>query len=311
VHPGTRAAQHGSAPAASGTRARPWSAGLGAGALGVLCFSGTAPATRVAEPAFGAVTVTAARIVIAAILGLGLLSRTGGRRWPARTHLRTTIVMGSGLAVGYPLFLALAVRSVPAYHAAVVIGLTPAVTAVAAVIRTGERPRPRFWIGCLIGLATIVAFAIHQDAGLVPGDGWLAAAVLSCAIGYVEGGRLSEEVGAITALCWAVITLAPAAAIALAIAPAVQPAIHLHATAWISLAYVGLASMFLGSIAWYRGLATGGIARVGQLNLLQPFLALAWSALLLGEDIPLTAYAATAIVTCCLALCITSGVTAA
>lgn len=293
--------------AAATRRAAGWTLGLPAGAVGVLCFSGTAPATRVAEPAFGPVTVTAARIVIAAALGLVLLSATRRRQWPAGSELAPTLIMGTCLAIGYPLFLALAVRSVPAYHAAVVIGLTPAVTAMIAVVRTRERPTTRFWIGCAIGLATVAVFALDQDSGLVPGDGWLAAAVVSCAIGYVEGGRLSERVGATTALCWALITLAPAAAVALALSVAAHPLGHIHATAWLSLGYVGVASMLLGSIAWYRGLATGGIARVGQLNLLQPFLALAWSALLLGEHVPAAAYAATAVVTCCIVLCVRGG----
>ncbi|HEY3956600.1 MAG TPA: DMT family transporter [Streptosporangiaceae bacterium] len=260
------------------------------GCAGVLCFSGTAPATRVAVPVFGALTLTAARIVIAAVLGTITLALTGQRSWPGRSQIAGILVMGAGLAVGYPGFLALAVGQVPAYHAAVVIGLVPAANAVVSVIRTGERPRNWFWLGCLAGLGAVVAFAAIQDGGaLHPADAWLGAAVLSCAIGYVEGGRVSRQIGATRALCWAMIFLAPLAALALAVSAITRSYPALTLPAWAGLWYAGTASMFAGAIAWYRGLAAGGIARIGQLNLAQPFLAITWSGLLLGEHIPGTA----------------------
>jgi drug/metabolite transporter (DMT)-like permease len=275
------------------------------GAAGVLCFRGTAPATRSAVPAFGAVTLTCSRIVIAALLGAGALSLMRQLRLPGRAHVPGIVRMGLGLAVGYPLLLALAVERVPASHGAVVIGLVPAATAVLSVLRTNERPRPVFWIGCVTGLGSVLAFTISQGGGTLRlADLWLLAAVLSCAAGYVEGGRVAEEVGATPALCWAMILLAPCAAAGLAISLVSRPPIAVGAGAWTGLVYAGVLSMFLGSIAWYRGLASGGIARIGQLNLAQPLLAIAWSAVLLKEHVsaavPLTAVAVLAAMLLCI-----------
>ena len=273
--------------------------------MGVLCFSGTAPATRVAAPAFGPETLTFARIVIAAALGLAALALMRDPPRPARADLPALARMGLGLAVGFPLLLAIAVERVPAAHGAVVIGLVPAATAVVSVMLTSQRPPALFWIGCGGGLAAVAAFAMSQGGGsLQAADLWLAGAVISCAVGYVEGARLAQRTGAIPALCWAMIVLAPMALIGLAISIAGRSFDHLAPGAWAGLLYAGVVSMFVGSIAWYRGLAAGGIARIGQLNLLQPLLAISWSALILKERItaamPLTAVAVLAAMGLCL-----------
>jgi len=291
---------------ADGPRTR-WTGGLLLGAAGVIGFSGTVPATRVAAPVFGPVTLTLARIVIAALLGAVTLAAGGRLRWPGRRHLAGLLAMGLGLAVGYPLFLALAVQKVPASHAAVVIALVPAATAVLSAARNSERlPRP-FWLACLTGLIAVAGYAATSGgASAHTGDLWLGAAVLSCAVGYVEGARVSRRIGAVPALCWAMLLLAPAAAPLLAAAALTRPAVPVPASAWAGLGYVGVISMFAASMVWYRGLAAGGTARIGQLNLAQPFLAIGWSALLLGEhitwDVPVTA----AIVLCCMAVCLRS-----
>lgn len=275
------------------------------GGVGVLCFSGTAPATRVAAPVFGAGIITWSRILIAGCLGAIVLAATGRLRLPGPRYVPSVVVAGLGQGVGYPLFLGLAVERVPAYHGAVVVGLVPAATAVLAFLRGRERPSVRFWIACGTGLSAVVAFTLGQGGGgLHVADGWLLAAVLSTAIGYVEGGRASRAIGAVTTLCWAMILLTPAAAIALAVQVPARDFGPLTASAWTGLSYAGIASMFVGSIVWYRALALGGTARIGQLNLAQPFLAITWSALLLSEHltwaVPLTA----AIVLACMAVCL-------
>ena len=128
--------------------------------------------------------------------------------------------------------------------------------------------------------------------------------MLSCAVGYVEGGRVARQIGAVPALCWAMILLAPAAGIALAVLAPARLAGPVPASAWAGLGYVGVISMFAGSLAWYRGLAAGGTARIGQLNLAQPFLAITWSGLLLGEQITWAVPATAAVVLACMAVCL-------
>jgi drug/metabolite transporter (DMT)-like permease len=282
-------------------------AGVAWGAAGVLCFSGTAPATRVAAPAFGPEALTFARILIAAVLAAAALTLTRDAVRPTRADLPLLALMGLGLAIGFPLLLAIAVERVPAAHGAVVIGVVPAATAALSVIRTDERPPTRFWLGCAGGLAAVLAFAIGEGGGGVqPADLWLLAAVASCAAGYVEGGRLARRIGALAALCWSVILLAPLALVGLAIAVADRPFAHPDPGAWAGLLWAGVMSMFLGSIAWYRGLAIGGIARIGQLNLLQPLLAITWSALILREHITAAVPLAAIAVLAAMAVCVNS-----
>jgi drug/metabolite transporter (DMT)-like permease len=287
-------------------------AGVAWGAAGVLCFSGTAPATRVAAPAFGPETLTFARIVIAALLAAAALALTRDPPRPSRADLAPLVLTGVGLAIGFPLLLAIAVERVPAVHGAVVIGVVPAATASLSVLRTDERPPARFWLGCAGGLAAVLGFALSQGGGsLQPADLWLFAAVASCAVGYVEGGRQAQRIGALPALCWAMILLAPAAVVGLAIAIANHSLAHLGAGAWAALLWAGVMSMFLGSIAWYRGLAIGGIARIGQLNLLQPLLAITWSALILREHITLAVPLAAIAVLVAMTICVESRSTGA
>lgn len=278
-----------------------WRAGVLLGSAGVVCFSGTAPATRAAV-AFGPAALTAGRIVIAAALGALTLLALGRLRWPGRRLAVGLLVAGGGQAVGYPLFLALAVQQVPAYHAAVVIGLTPAATAALSAIRLRERPPARFWWACALGFVAVATFAVTKTGGVQAADAWLLAAILCTAVGYVEGGRIAGELGGTVTLCWAMILLSPAAAVVLTVSlPAVSPG-----QAWVGFAYAGVFSMFLGSVLWYRGLAAGGIARIGQLNLAQPFLAITWSSLLLGEHLTWAVPVTAAVVLGCVAVCLSS-----
>ena len=190
--------------------------------------------------------------------------------------------MGLGLAVGYPFFVAQAVKHVPASHGAVVIGLAPAATAILSVVRTGERPPPRFWVACAIGVAAVAIFTVWHGGGEIAlADGWLIAATLSVGFAYVEGGRVSRELGGTVTLCWAMIFLAPFAGIGLVVGALNRDWPIISWGAWTGFAYAGIVSMFLGSVAWYKALAAGGVARIGQLNLIQPMVALGWSAMLL------------------------------
>ncbi|HLW92816.1 MAG TPA: DMT family transporter [Roseiarcus sp.] len=284
-----------------------WRKGLALGGLGVLAFSGTLPATRLAAPVFGATMLTCSRIEIAALLGLFSLCVFHRWIWPQKRQLLGILWTGLGLAVGYPFFIALALEQVPSSHAAVVVGLAPAATAVIAVLRAGERPAPRFWIGCIVGAAAVALFAVHEGGGTIaPADGWLLAAMASVGFAYVEGGRVSRELGAAVTLCWAMLLIAPFAAAPLLIESLSLTWRAIPWQAWASFWYAGVVSMFLGSIAWYAGLAAGGIARIGQLNLATPLLALLWSAILLDEKVTWPFVAAAAVVIAAMAVCLSS-----
>jgi drug/metabolite transporter (DMT)-like permease len=293
----------------TGHRPKHWGSGLLMGTLGMLAFSGTLPATRLAVPAFGPTALTCSRIVMAAALAALSLLLMQARPIPRRRHFAGIAWTGVGLAVGYPLFVAFAVERVPASHGAVVIGLAPAATAILSVIRAGERPPSRFWVACATGVAAVALFAVWQGGGrIVLADGWLLAATLSVGVGYVEGGRVSRELGGAVTLCWAMILLAPVAIVVLIAAVIGRDWSPISWQAWAGLAYAGVVSMFLGSVAWYHGLAAGGIARVGQLNLVQPLVALGWAALLLGEQVSWPFFVTAIVVLLSMAVCVRSRV---
>src|SRR3954454_4122701 len=267
--------------------------GVALGALGILGFSFSFPATRLAVEDLDPWLVAFGPATGAPGLGPAYLAMTRAPR-PTRTEAKGLALVAAGVVGGFPLFSSLALQSETAAHGAVVIAFLPAATAVAAVLRAGERPSRRFWLASTVGLVAVLAFVVGSAGAELSGSGvrtadlFLLAATGLCAIGYAEGGALSRTLGAAATICWALVIAAPVTA-TVAIAAAATTGLHAGATAWLGFAYVSVISMFLAFFAWYAGLARGGVARVGQIQLAQPVLTLAWSALLLNEPVgPLT-----------------------
>jgi drug/metabolite transporter (DMT)-like permease len=280
-------------PAPRGTPARTahrlLGPGVAIGALGILGFSFSLPATRLAVADLDPWLVAFGRATVAALLAAVYLRATRAPL-PTARQSRSLAIVALGVVVGFPLFTSLALASETAAHGAVVIAILPAATAVAAVVRAGERPSRRFWLASAAGLVTVLAFVAATTggelttAGPQPADLYLLAATALCAVGYAEGGALSRTLGAAPTICWALVLSAPVTA-TVAGAAAATTGLHAGPTAWLGFAYVSVVSMFLGFVAWYAGLARGGVARVGQIQLAQPVLTLGWSALLLGESV--------------------------
>ncbi|WP_263145433.1 DMT family transporter [Pseudomonas sp. RIT-PI-AD] len=270
------------------------------GFLGVVIFSGSLPATRIAVADFDPVFLTSARAAIAGAIALALLTLLRAKR-PARGELSALVLVALGVVVGFPLFTALALQFITAGRSVVFIGLLPLATALFGVLRGGERPRPVFWLFAVLGSGCVVGFALMQDqAASWRGDLLMLAAIVVCGYGYAEGGRLSRHLGGWQVISWALVLSLPVmAALSLATQPLDWQRIGLPA--WGALAYVSLFSMLLGFVFWYRGLAQGGIAAVGQLQLLQPFLGLALAALLLHEAIGWPMLAASLAICLCVA----------
>lgn len=270
------------------------------GFIGVVIFSGSLPATRVAVLQFDPVFLTMARAAIAGVLALGLLLAFRQQR-PAGRDLLSLLVVALGVVVGFPLLTAMALRHVTSAHSMVFIGLLPLATATFGVVLGGERPRPAFWAFSALGSALVAGFALVQDlAASGAGDGLMLAAIVLCGLGYAEGARLSRTLGGWQVISWALVLSLPVmAGLAFIHMPATFSGIE--PPAWIGLAYVSVFSMLVGFVFWYRGLAQGGIAAVGQLQLLQPFLGLAIAAVLLGEPVTTAMLAATAGVILCVA----------
>ena len=265
------------------------------GLLGVLGFSFTLPATRVAvdglDPAFVGLGRAAVAAVPAAVL-LGLWRE----RFPDRATLARLALVALGVVFGFPLLSALALRELTAAHSAVIVGLIPAATAVAAVARAGERPSGGFWLASGAGLAAVLAFAASQGAGISGADLLVLGAVALAAIGYAEGGALARDLGGSRVICWALVLSLPVT-LAVAVVTAAIEGVDAPADAWLGFAYVSLVSMLLAFFAWYAALASGGVAKIGQVQLVQPLLTLGWAAALLGEHVsPGTLVASLAVV---------------
>ncbi|MEO6598229.1 MAG: DMT family transporter [Polyangiaceae bacterium] len=258
--------------------------GLGAAGLGVACFSLTVPATRVAVPELGVLLVGAGRAVIASALALLVLAWRR-ERLPARADLPSLAIVALGVVLGFPLCSAIALRSVPASHALVIIGLVPMATALVAVLRNGERPLPKFWLASALGAASVIVFGLTQASlHLVAADGWMLIAVLSAATGYAEGARLTRRLGGWRVISWALVLSLPLTLGLSSLSLAQDPLpLVVSWRAWLGLGYAGVVSMYLGFFAWYHGLTRTSVARASQVQLAQPVLGMFWSWLLLGE----------------------------
>lgn len=252
--------------------------------MGVLIFSGTLPATRVAVASFDPIFFTLARAAIAGVLAAVILLVLRQPR-PARSDTRALLVVALGVVVGFPLLIALALRHVSAAHATVFVGLLPMSTVIFSVLRGDQNPRRLFWLFSFSGSLVVAGFALGQGVEVSAFDDLLMlVAVIVCGMGYAEGARLARHMGGWQVICWALVLSLP---LVLPLCLWTLPGNFQQAAwpAWLSLAYVSLFSTLLGFFFWYRGLALGGVASVSQLQLLQPFFGLGLAVVLLGESI--------------------------
>ncbi len=269
------------------------------GGLGVLIFSGSLPATRVAVAELDPVFLTLTRAVIAGILAAFILLLLRQRLPQGRQWLSITVVV-IGVVAGFPLLTALALQHVSAAHALVYMGLLPLQTAIFGVWRSREKPAARFWLFSVSGGALVVTYALTQGVhGLGTGDLLMLTAIVVCGLGYAEGAQLAKSLGGWQVICWALLLALP---FSVGGALWAQPTTlaHVHWPAWASVGYVSVFSMLIGFFFWYSGLARGGTAAVGQLQLLQPFLGFGLAAMLLEE--PITP--AMMVTTCAVLLCV-------
>ena len=265
------------------------SSGVWWGLLGVVAFSFTVPLTRVAVEGMSPLFIGAGRAVVAAVLAALALGLTR-QRFPRGVQWFRLAVVAGGIVAGFPLLTTFALTSTSASHGAVVIALLPAATATIAVIRGRERPRPLFWVLTAVGVAAALVFALVQSGGfgsLHWADLLLLGAVLAAAIGYAEGGLLARELGAWQTISWALVVASPVM-IVLTLAALASGLPEASPVQWLSFAYLGAVSMFLGFFAWYHGLAIGPMAQVSQIQLVQPVMTIAWAGLLLGEPMTWT-----------------------
>jgi len=284
-------------PSPSGRQAArlsPQTLGWLLGAVGVMIFALSIPMTRLASgsldaPQLPAVFVAIGRAALAGLLAAVWLLATRAPR-PRPAQWRGLLLSALGVVFGWPLFLGFAVQRVDAAHAAVVSGLLPIATAVIAALLLRQRPSRGFWACALLGTALVLGFAFWKGgAALQAADGLLVVAILFSSFGYVHGAGLSTPQGdgsapmpAEQVISWLLVASLP---ITLPVALATWPTEPVRLQAWGGFVYVSVFSMWLGFFAWYRGLALGGMMRVSQVQLLQPFLSMWLAVPLLGESV--------------------------
>ena len=258
--------------------------GMLLGLIGIICFSLTLPATSIAVPYFGATIVGLGRTVIAAII-VSIIFIVKKESLPNKRQIKSLCIVALGVVLGFPLLTTFAMESLPVSHGAIELALLPLATAGFAMIRGGERPSKRYWIASIIGAITVLVYAAFLGLGqLQKGDLALLIAILILGLSYAEGGKLSKDLGSWQVIAWAIVIGAPFFIIPVGLSLSADM-LQAPIEAWISLFYLAVVSQFLGYVAWYGGMSLGGIARVGQIQYLQPFLMIGFSVIFLGETI--------------------------
>jgi drug/metabolite transporter (DMT)-like permease len=266
--------------------------GMWLGLLGVAIFAVTLPMTRLATgtaaaPQLSPWFVTFGRAALAGLLSIAFLTFTRSR-WPTAAEHKPLALAVLGNTLGFPLCLGFALRQVTSGHAAVFTALLPLATAALAAWALHQRARLGFWVSALVGAALVMGFALFrayqqgQGFGFEWADLLLVGAVLSGALGYVYGAKVTPALGAERVICWVCVMALP---FTLPGALLTWPAGAVSISAWLGLLYVGVFSMWAGFFAWYRGLALGGALKVSQIQLVQPFLSILAAVPLLGESL--------------------------
>ncbi len=254
--------------------------------IGVCVFALTLPMTKIALSSFSPLFITVGRVVISGIACAAILKATR-QPLPPKSLWPKILLTALGIAVGFPLFISLALKHTPSSHAAIVLAILPLITAVIGSWMNGERHSLLFWAIACTGCATVLAYVVWRNGiALTPADFWTLAAAFSAAIGYGTGAFLSRTLGGLNTICWALSALLPVS-LPLSVFVVLHEPSFMNAsrTSAAAFLYLAIMSQFLGFVPWYTGLKMGGVARVSQVQLLQTFITLTASALFLSETI--------------------------
>jgi drug/metabolite transporter (DMT)-like permease len=260
------------------------SKGMLIGFIGILIFSLTLPVTKIAVLSFNPYFIAFGRAALAGIFALAYLVLKKESA-PSKSDFVKFAVIALGIVFGFPILTTLAMTHGSSSHGAVILGMMPLATTVIGVLRFKERPSLGFWLVSLLGAGLVVLYALLKSSGSFTYiDGLLVLGGISACIGYVEGGELSRKMNPRAVISWVLVISLPLNLL-MAWATYSPEYINADAVAWTSFFYLSLFSMFLGFFFWYEGLAIGGIARVSQVQLTQPFCTLVAASILLGDSL--------------------------
>ncbi len=256
------------------------------GFIGVAVFSLTLPLTRLAVREFDPLFISIGRTVVAALVAMPLLFLTKQPR-PDGADFKKLLIIAAGVIFGFPILSTIAMKTAPASHGSVVLALLPLATAFMSTIFAGERPSRVFWLWSLLGSSTVIVYALWDGGVALHGaDSLLVLAVIAAAMGYAAGGQLSRKLGGWQVICWALVVALP---VTLPFTWYFSHTVTGHESwsAWACFGYLGLVSQLLGFFAWNNGLALGGVAKVGQVQLLQTFMTQVAAYFILSEALTL------------------------
>jgi drug/metabolite transporter (DMT)-like permease len=268
------------------------------GFIGVAIFSLTLPFSHIAVREFDPLFISIGRTVLAACIAAPILILSR-QMWPDLADLKQLFFVVLGVIFGFPILSTIAMKTAPASHGSVVLALLPLGTAFMSTIFAGERPSIAFWAWSVLGSAAVVIYALWDGGVALHGaDSLLVLAVLAASMGYAAGGNLARKLGGWQVICWALIVALPLTLpLTLYFAQGVTGTESVHS--WLCFIYLALMSQLIGFFAWNKGLATGGVARVGQVQLLQTFMTqiAAWA--MMGEALTLRSLAFACVVATC------------
>lgn len=274
--------------------------GLGEGLLAVFLFALTLPMSRFAVREVDPVTTGLFRCALAGVLATGALWFTRSR-WPTRREWKGLAAASPGIVYIYPIFVAWAMKYTDSSHGSIVVGLLPLSTAAAAALLGYEKPGRRFWVAAVAGSAVVIVYTLaHGGGAFHPADLALVFAVLCSGVAYAEGGWLARELGGWQVISWIMAMNLPLVGVLLT-ASIWFNGFH---PSWATLAvliFMGIFNQYAGFFGWYKAMAQVGLARVSQLQLLQPFMTVAVAAVFLHERVSWQTWVALGLVICSVA----------
>jgi len=262
------------------------SKGMLIGFIGILIFSLTLPVSKIALISFDPYFIAFGRALLAGLVALAYLLYKQFPP-PSKADIAKFVVIALGVVFGFPILTTVAMKEGSSSHGAVILGMMPLATTVIGVLRFKERPSMGFWLVSLLGAGLVVIYALLKSAGsFTYVDGLLVLGGICACVGYVEGGDLSRRMNPRAVISWALVISLPIN-IVMSYFTFHSQYWSADAIAWTSFVYLSLFPMFLGFFFWYEGLAIGGIARVSQVQLIQPFCTLLVASIFLGDHLTL------------------------
>ena len=264
------------------------------GFIAVSAFALTLPITKFLTPVLSIWDIGLGRSLLAAVAAL-LILILKRQPVPSKLNLVKLCITASGIAFGFPVLTAVGMQSVPASHGGIVLGGLPLATALMGCFLSSERPSVRFWLVSLTGFAVIAVFSLTRQGGVsdlsfYTGDLALVGAVLFAGLGYAQGGILARELGGWQVICWTLVVSLPLLVVTSVWLVDVDNFKDLSFDTWSAFLFLSLVNSLIGFFFWYGGMALGGVARVSQIQLLQTFLTILFSALWLEEVIDTTTF---------------------